>query len=93
MFHEAISAKAPLTLRLALHSYFLKGEKFNPSSKDPRVNPANHGTFGPRKTGFPSETAVSAVVRFSICLVLTSIQPINDFVIESCRELGMRNIE
>ncbi|KAI1787120.1 GMC oxidoreductase [Ganoderma leucocontextum] len=59
-----------------LNPYFLKGEKFHSSSKHPRVNPASHGAFGPRKTGFPSETA-----------------PINDYVIESCRELGLRNID
>ncbi|PIL26389.1 hypothetical protein GSI_12146 [Ganoderma sinense ZZ0214-1] len=40
-----------------LHPYFLKGEKFQPSSNHPRVNPANHGECGPRRTGFPAETA------------------------------------
>ena len=44
-----------------LRRYFLKGEKYHPSFKHPRVNPANHGAFGPGKTGFPSETAVSTV--------------------------------
>ncbi|KAM5535291.1 hypothetical protein V8D89_010976 [Ganoderma adspersum] len=59
-----------------LNPYFLKAEKFHPSSGNPRANPANHGTFGPRRTLFPSEIA-----------------PINGYVMESCRELGLRNID
>ncbi|PIL26390.1 hypothetical protein GSI_12147 [Ganoderma sinense ZZ0214-1] len=59
-----------------LKPYFLKSEKFHPSFKHLRVNPANHGSFGPNRTGFPSETA-----------------PINNYVIEACRELGLRNID
>nr|VWO94911.1 Alcohol oxidase [Ganoderma boninense] len=40
-----------------LDPYFLKAEKFHPSSKHPEVNPADHGTSGPWETGFPSQTA------------------------------------
>ncbi|KAI1795251.1 GMC oxidoreductase [Ganoderma leucocontextum] len=40
-----------------LNPHFMNGEKFRPSWKEPMVNPADHGASGPRKTGFPSETA------------------------------------
>lgn len=52
--HDVICAK----LGSSLCRYFLKSERFHPSHKHPRVNPANHGSFGPNRTGFPRETAV-----------------------------------
>ncbi|EJF58937.1 GMC oxidoreductase [Dichomitus squalens LYAD-421 SS1] len=59
-----------------LKPYFLKAEAFHPSPKHPRVNPADHGAYGPWQTGFPLETA-----------------PVNDYIIEACREVGMKNID
>ena len=94
MFQVVISERAPShSSPLPLDSYFLKAEKFHPSSGNPRASPANHGMFGARRTVFPSETAVSSVARLSICLALKSTQPINGYVMESCREMGLRDIE
>ncbi|TBU23788.1 GMC oxidoreductase [Dichomitus squalens] len=70
-----VSSTVPLT-RLSRSRYFLKAEKFHPSSRHSRVNPANHGAYGPWQTSYPSETA-----------------PINDYVIQACKELGMREID
>ncbi|TBU42159.1 GMC oxidoreductase [Dichomitus squalens] len=75
-FDEWVALGAEGWSQADLNPYFLKAENFHPSPKHPRVNPANHGKYGPMQTGFPSETA-----------------PINDYVIEACRENGLKSID